>query len=86
MLFRSGENYYVVGVTNREDASMEEFAKERGTLMEQMLTQKRNEVFQDFIASTRRKLESEGRIAIYPEAIGKLETPELPFGEEIPVQ
>ena len=68
-----GETYYIVGVTNREDASMEEFAKQRTDLMEQMLERKRGEVFSEYLAATRQRMEADGQIKIYNDAIAKLD-------------
>ncbi len=68
-----GENYYIVGVTKREEANMDEFAQQRDTLMEQMLAQKRGEVFQDYLASTRLRLETAGDIRIYKDAVAKVD-------------
>ena len=76
-----GENYVIVGVKTREDASMDEFAKQRDQLVEQMLQQKRSSVFNDYLSATRREFETDGKIVMYPDAIAKLDTPELPFGE-----
>ncbi len=74
-----GENYYIVGVTKREEANMDEFANQRDTLMEQMLAQKRGEVFQDYLASTRLRLETAGDIRIYKDAVAKVDE-SLPLG------
>ncbi len=71
---RVGDGWYVVGVTKREDANMEEFAAERDSLMDQMLNRKRGEVYADYVASIRRTMEADGRIRIYPEAVAKLDT------------
>ena len=68
-----GETYYIVGVTKREEANMDEFAKQRDTLMEQMLTQKRGEVFQDYLASTRQRMETNGDIKIYKDVVAKVD-------------
>ncbi len=68
-----GENYYIVGVTSREEANMDEFAKERDTLREQMLAEKRGEVFQDYLASTRLRMETAGDIRIYNDAVAKVD-------------
>ena len=68
-----GETYYIVGVTKREEANMDDFAKQRDSLMEQMLTQKRGEVFQDYLASTRQRLESDGSIKIYKDVVAKID-------------
>ena len=76
-----GDAYYIVGVNKREEANMDEFAKQRDQLTEQMLSRKRGEVFQDYLAATRLRLEKGGDITIYKEAIAKLEGPTLPFGD-----
>jgi peptidyl-prolyl cis-trans isomerase D len=68
-----GETYYIVGVTKREDANMDDFAKQRDSLMEQMVTQKRGEVFQDYLASTRQRLENDGSIKIYKDVVAKVD-------------
>jgi peptidyl-prolyl cis-trans isomerase D len=68
-----GDNWMIVGMTKREDANMADFAKQRDTLMEQMLSTKRNEVYQEYLASTRQKMESAGKIKIYTDVIAKLD-------------
>jgi peptidyl-prolyl cis-trans isomerase D len=68
-----GDNWYIVGVTKREDAKTEEFAKQRDELYEQKLSQKRGTVFSDYLASTRLRLESNGDIKIYQDALAKVD-------------
>ena len=68
-----GDNWMIVGVTKREDANMADFAKQRDTLMEQMLSQKRGEVYSEYLASTRQKMEAAGKIKIYNDVIAKLD-------------
>ncbi len=77
-----GDNWVIVGVNKREDANMAEFAKQRDTLMEQMLSTRRGEVFSDFLAETRQKMESSGAIKIYKDVIAKLDEgiESSPFG------
>ncbi|HUR96627.1 MAG TPA: SurA N-terminal domain-containing protein [Pyrinomonadaceae bacterium] len=77
-----GETYYIVGVTKREEANMDDFAKQRDTLMEQMLTQKRGEVFQDYLASTRLRMETGGDIKIYKDVVAKVDDQALAPGDE----
>lgn len=74
-----GDSYYIVGVENRTEANMEDFAKQRSSLMEQMLARKRGEVFSDYLASVRQRLESSGQIKIYKDAIAPLDQEDLPF-------
>ncbi len=68
-----GDNWYVVGVNSREDAKTEDFAKERDNLIEQKTTEKRGQIFTDYLAATRRDLEAKNDIKIYPDALAKLD-------------
>ena len=68
-----GDNFYVVGVTNRIEANMDEFAKERDQIMQGKLAQKRGQIFTDYLASARQKMEAAGQIKIYKEAVDKID-------------
>ncbi|MBA4123560.1 MAG: SurA N-terminal domain-containing protein [Acidobacteria bacterium] len=68
-----GDNWYIVGVNSREDASMEEFAKERDGIIQQKLSEKRGQVFSDYVGSLRREMEAKGDIKIYQDALAKLD-------------
>ncbi len=68
-----GDNWYVVGVNNREEAKMEEFAKEREQLIEQKLTEKRGQIFTDYLGAIRREMETRGDIKIYQDVLAKLD-------------
>ncbi len=67
------KNWYIVGLTKREEANMDEYAKQRSILMESALLQKRSAVFNDYIASIRRKMEAENKIKIYNDALKKVD-------------
>ncbi|MCC6329629.1 MAG: SurA N-terminal domain-containing protein [Acidobacteria bacterium] len=68
-----GDNWFIVGVTKREDASMEQFAKDRDRLRDDMLDRKRGEFFNDYMSSTRLRMESDGSIKVYDDAIAKID-------------
>ena len=70
-----GDNWYVVGVTERQDADMANFAKERSSLMDTMLSRKRGAVFSDYLAATKAKFEKDGEIKIYQPALDKIDAP-----------
>jgi len=70
-----GDNWYVVGVTKREDADNAEFAKQRSGLMEQMLSTKRQKVFSDFLAERKQDMETNGQIKIYKEVLDAIDAP-----------
>jgi peptidyl-prolyl cis-trans isomerase D len=68
-----GENWFIVGANKREEASMEEFAKERDQLTQSMAQGKRQQVFSDYLASRQREMERAGRITIYKDALAQLD-------------
>ena len=70
-----GDNWLVFGVSNRSEADMAQFATERSQLMEQMLSQKRQAVFGDYISAIKRRLEDAGDITIYKDVLEKLDAP-----------
>lgn len=70
-----GDNWYVVGLNKREDADNAEFAKQRSTLMEQMLSRKRSAVFADYVTALKLKMEADGSIKIYKDELDKVDAP-----------
>ncbi len=76
MPLKLGDNWVVVGVTKREDANTADFAKQRSSLFEQMLSRKRAAVFSDYLAATKKRFEDAGHIKIYKEALDKVDAPE----------
>lgn len=75
-----GDTWYVVGVTNREEANMDDFAKQRDELSEQMLMRRRSEMFADYLAATRQKMEAAGDITLYSDVVAKLDASEPATG------
>lgn len=88
-----GDNWYIVGVNKREDANMDEFAKQRDTLIESMLQRKRGQLFSDYLASVRQNMESSGQIKIYDDVVARIDeafpatsNPQFPGGLQFPGQ
>lgn len=85
-----GDNWYIVGVNKREDANMEDFAKQRDRLMESMVEQKRGQVFSDYLASVRQTMEQSGEIKIYNDVLERIDevtratTPPMPRFPQFP--
>jgi peptidyl-prolyl cis-trans isomerase D len=86
--FKIGDNWVVVGVTNRTDANMSDFAKQRSSLLEQMLSTKRSNVFNDYMEAIRQKMQTDGSIKIYKDVLTKIDgqdqdlAPGAPGGED----
>ncbi len=68
-----GDGYYIVGVAKREDANMQDFAKQRDQMLQSSLFQKRGQVFEDYLADIRKKMEAAGKIKVYKEITDKLD-------------
>ncbi len=67
-----GDDWFVVGVNSREEASMDDFSKQRDQLIQSKLTEKRGKVFQDYLASRKQEMEAAGEIKIYQDALAKI--------------
>jgi len=81
-----GESWYVVTVNSREEANMSDFAAQRDNLMQQMLQQKRSEVFSEYLEQTRRDMEAKGSIKIYPDVLARLDEADTPAVPPVPQQ
>lgn len=77
-----GDNWYIVGVTNRTDASTEDFTKQRDQLVQQLVAEKRGNVMQDYLASVRAKMEAAGQIKIYKEVLDRIDAADKKATEE----
>jgi peptidyl-prolyl cis-trans isomerase D len=84
------ENYLVMGVTKRTEADMAEFAKQRDTLMETAQSDRRNQVFEDYLASVQQRMKQDGDITVYNEVLAQYQAAEpdidLPTRPQIPTQ
>jgi len=67
------DGWYVVGVTSRENANMDDFVKQRDQLVQTMLSQKQDQVYQDYLAAIKREMETKKEIQIYEDVVAKLE-------------
>ena len=43
------QNYLVIGVNKRTDADLTEYAKQRDSLMQSALTERKNQVFEEYL-------------------------------------
>ena len=79
-----GDSWFIVGVNKREEVNMDQFAKDRDRLRDDMLDRKRGEFFTDYMSSTRVRYEADGSIRIYDDAVAKVDaeigSSDLPAG------
>lgn len=84
------ENYLVVGVTKRTEADMAEFTKQRDTLMETAQNDRKNQVFEDYLAGVQQRMKQDGDIKVYDEVLAQYQEAQpdidLPTRPQIPSQ
>jgi peptidyl-prolyl cis-trans isomerase D len=73
-----GETWVVLGVTKRDDAKTEDFDKRKSQLVETAINERREQVFDEFLTSARRRLEEKGDIQINRDTLAQLEEAEAP--------
>ena len=78
------QNYIVMGVNTRTEADLAEFAKQRDSLMQSALTERKNQVFEDYLTAVQRSMEQNGKIKVYKDVLAGLQDEEAP--EALPRQ
>jgi peptidyl-prolyl cis-trans isomerase D len=71
-----GANWVIVGVTKRNEADLAEFAKQREQLTQSMLTERQNQVFEDYIAAVQERMKRDGKIKVYDDVLATMEEEE----------
>ena len=84
-----GDNWVVLGVTNRKEADLAEFAQQRDQLMQTMLSARQNQVFEDYVVTVQRRMMQAGKIKIYQDVLASIDEaePEIatPPGSQFPI-
>lgn len=73
-----GETWVVAAASSRNDPKPEEFGAQRDDLMETALSERRQNVYEDYVAALRARLEKEGEIEVKDDVLAKLATLEEP--------
>jgi peptidyl-prolyl cis-trans isomerase D len=71
-----GENLVLLGVTDRHEADLAEFAKQREQLNQAMLSGRQSQVYEDYINAVQRRMKQAGTIKLYPDVLANLEESE----------
>jgi peptidyl-prolyl cis-trans isomerase D len=66
------ENYFIFGVTKRTEADLAEFAKQRDSLMQTALTQRKSQVFEDYLTALQQRMQRDGQIKIYQDVLDRI--------------
>ncbi|MGH9883819.1 MAG: peptidyl-prolyl cis-trans isomerase, partial [Pyrinomonadaceae bacterium] len=79
-----GDNWVVVGVNKRTEADLAEFASQRDQLTQSMVTERQNQVFEDYISAVQERMKKEGKIKIYTDVLARMEEDEPPVAAPRP--
>ena len=71
-----GDRWVVAAVRERRDSKAENFEQQRAQLSERALSERRDQLFDDFLVEARRRLEEKGEIEVYSEKLAELDAAE----------
>lgn len=81
-----GDNWVILGATNRVDADLAAFASQRSQLTQTLLNQRQTQLWDDYITKVQDEMKRSGRIKIYKDVLATLEedepaaaAPQFPF-------
>jgi peptidyl-prolyl cis-trans isomerase D len=83
---KSGSNMVIIGVTDRREADLAEFATQRDQLTRSMLSERQSQVFGDYISGVQEKMKRDGKIKIYDDVLLNLEAAEAAAPQALPQQ
>ena len=84
------DKWVIVGLKNRIDADQNGFAAQRDTLRQSMVSERQDQVFEDYIAGVQQRMKQQGKIEIYNDVLTQLDEsepaaePNLPAGLNFP--
>ena len=84
------DKWVIVGVVKKTDADMNGLAGQRESLKQSMLTDRQNQVFEDYIAAVQQRMRRDGKIKVYGDVLAQLDRaepaaePNLPGGLNFP--
>jgi peptidyl-prolyl cis-trans isomerase D len=71
-----GDSFVVLGVANRKEADLAEFAKQREQLTQAMLSGRQNQIYEDYISAVQQRMKRDGKITVYRDVLISLEESE----------
>ena len=87
---RVEDKWVIVGVVKKTDADMSGLASQIDTLRQAMVSERQDQVFEDYVAGVQRRMRQEGRIKVYDDVLAQLEQsepaaePNFPGGLNLP--
>jgi peptidyl-prolyl cis-trans isomerase D len=79
-----GDNWVILGATNRVDADLAAFASRRPQMTQTLLTQRQTQVWDDYVTKVQEEMKRAGKIKIYKDVLTSLEEDEPAAGAPQP--
>ena len=73
---RVEDKWVIVGVSKRTDADMTGLLAQRDTLKQSMISERQDQVFEDYVAGVQQRMKRDGKIKIYDSVLAQLEESE----------
>ncbi|MCM3870224.1 MAG: peptidyl-prolyl cis-trans isomerase, partial [Pyrinomonadaceae bacterium] len=73
-----GENWVILGATSRVEADLAAFASRRPQMTQQLLTQRQNQLWEDYLTKVEEGMKRAGKVKIYKNVMALLEEDEPP--------
>jgi parvulin-like peptidyl-prolyl isomerase len=86
------DKWVIVGVTKVYDADMGGLAAQRDTMKQSMMSERQDQVFEDYVAGVQQRMKQDGKIEIYEKVLAQLDEgepaaePILPGGLNFPTK
>ena len=71
-----GDTFVVLGIANRKEADLAEFAKQRAQLTQTMLSARQNQIYEDYLGAVAQRMKQDGKIKIYQDVLSSLKKSE----------
>jgi parvulin-like peptidyl-prolyl isomerase len=73
---RVEDKWVIVGIVKKTDADMTGLFAQRDTLKQSMMSERQDQVFEDYIAGVQQRMKRDGKIKIYDKVLAQLEEEE----------
>src|SRR5258705_11681005 len=82
-----GDSFVVLGGTNRHEADLAEFDKQKEQLKQTMLSGKQSQIYEAYISAVQQRMKQDGKIKIYADVLKTLEDsePEVAPQQQFPI-
>jgi parvulin-like peptidyl-prolyl isomerase len=70
------DKWVIVGVKNRIDADQNGFTAQRDTIRQSMLSERQDQVFEDYIGGVQQRMKQQGKIEIHNDVLAQLDESE----------